>query len=206
MITEIGDYFAKGCGRCARFDTADCSARRWAEGLSALRVICLSTGMTETVKWGHPCYMHAGRNIALIGALRGDFRLSFFNASLLMDSHGLLERQGPNSQHPDTMRFDGGQRVTELAPFLTACLHEAMAFAEAGTLPPKEKADIVLQDELVEALDCDPELAEAFHALTPGRKRSYVIALASTNSPATRRSRIERFREKIIVGKGANER
>ena len=28
-----------------------------------------------------------------------------------------------------------------------------------------------------EAMDADPELAEAFHALTPGRQNSYVIAL-----------------------------
>ena len=36
MITEIEDFFAHGCGRCARFDTADCSALIWAGGLSRL--------------------------------------------------------------------------------------------------------------------------------------------------------------------------
>ena len=38
MITEIEDYFTRGCGRCGRFDTPDCSARRWQEGIVALRV------------------------------------------------------------------------------------------------------------------------------------------------------------------------
>lgn len=70
MITDIKDYFAKGCGRCERFSTPSCSARRWANGLSDLRRICLEVGLVETVKWGHPCYMHAGRNIAIIGATR----------------------------------------------------------------------------------------------------------------------------------------
>ena len=37
MITEIEDFFAKGCGRCARFDTPDCSTRLWIDGLVALR-------------------------------------------------------------------------------------------------------------------------------------------------------------------------
>ena len=64
MITDPGDYFAKGCGRCDRFATPECSTRRWAAGLAALRRICLEAGLTETAKWGHPCYMHAGRNIA----------------------------------------------------------------------------------------------------------------------------------------------
>ena len=80
MITEIEDFFTKGCGRCARFDTPDCSARVWGDGLLALRALCREAGLVETVKWGHPCYMHAGRNVALIGALRGDFRLNFFEA------------------------------------------------------------------------------------------------------------------------------
>lgn len=74
MVTDIEDYFSKGCGRCDRFATPDCATRTWQEGLSALRRICRDMGLRETVKWGHPCYKHAGRNIAIIGALRGDFR------------------------------------------------------------------------------------------------------------------------------------
>ena len=96
MITDIEDFFTQGCGRCDRFATAACSARKWQPGLERLREICRSTGLVETVKWGHPCYMHAGRNIALIGALQGDFRLNFFNAALMKDPDRLLERQGPN--------------------------------------------------------------------------------------------------------------
>ena len=42
--------------------------------LQALRRIGLDLGLQETAKWGHPCYMHAGRNVALIGALRDDLR------------------------------------------------------------------------------------------------------------------------------------
>ena len=33
MITDIEDYFTKGCGRCERFATADCSTRLIATGL-----------------------------------------------------------------------------------------------------------------------------------------------------------------------------
>ena len=63
MITDIEDFFSLGCGRCSRFATADCSTRQWADGLLALRRICLDLGLVEAVKWGHPCYLHAGRNI-----------------------------------------------------------------------------------------------------------------------------------------------
>lgn len=206
MITDIEDYFSRGCGRCGRFDTPDCSARQWARGLATLREICLSEGLSETVKWGHPCYMHAGRNIALIGALRGDFRLSFFNAALLAGGGGLLERQGPNTQHPDMISFTSDGKPVEMEEAIRSLLREAMEHAAAGRLPLKEERGLELPPELVDALDCDPELAEAFHRLTPGRQRSYVINLASTKNPDTRNARISRFRAKIIEGKGAAER
>jgi len=206
MITEIEDFFARGCGRCDRFDTPDCSARRWAEGLAALRAVCLAAGLEECVKWGHPCYIHAGRNIAIIGALRGDFRLSFFNAALMKDSEGLLERQGPNTRHPDMIRFTDTAGVAAKAGIIRAYLAEAMGYAEAGVKPAREDDPLELPEELVEALDADPELAEAFHALTPGRQKSYVINLRGAKAAATRHARIARFRDRIIAGKGAMER
>ena len=49
-------------------------------------------------------------------------------------------------------------------------------------------------------------LAEAFARLTPGRQRSYAIALASAKTSATRTTRIGRFRDRILAGKGATER
>lgn len=52
----------------------------------------------------------------------------------------------------------------------------------------------------------DPELAEAFYRLTPGRQKSYVIHLNSAKHSATRLDRIARCRDKIIAGKGAMER
>ncbi|MBO9547347.1 YdeI/OmpD-associated family protein [Caulobacter sp.] len=206
MITDPDDFFTKGCGRCDRFATPDCSTRPWIEGLNTLRRICLDVGLTETVKWAHPCYMHAGRNIAIFGAFRGDFRLSFLNPGLLVDSEGVLEPQGPNSQTPGMIRFTANDQVVELEPVIRAYLRQLMDHAEAGTEPPKTERQIDVPDELTDALDADPELAEAFHALTPGRQKSYLFALNQAKQSATRVARIEKFRDKIIAGKGALER
>lgn len=206
MITGIEDYFARGCGRCARFDTPDCATKQWAEGLAALRHICGGAGLVETVKWGHPCYMHAGRNVAIIGALRGDFRLSFFEAGLLADPDGLLERQGPNTAWPDMLRFTDAVQVADRAPAIRSLLAEAMGHAAAGRRAPKADRAVDWPDELVAALDRDPDLAEAFHRLTPGRQTSYLIALGGAKRPETRVARIEKFRPRILSGKGAQER
>ena len=206
MITEAGEYFALGCGRCARFATADCSTRRWLAGLLTLRRIAAEAGLTETAKWGHPCYMHAGRNIAILGAFREDFRLTFFNGALMRDPEGLLERQGANARHADCFRFVDNAAPSALEPSLRAYLAEAMDYADRGILPAKESAAPDLPPELIEALDADPELAEAFHALTPGRRKSYVILVSGAKTTAARRSRIGKARAKILAGKGATER
>lgn len=205
MITDIEEFFTRGCGRCDRFATPDCSTRLWAEGLAALRKLCLQAGLAATVKWGHPCYMHAGRNIAIIGAFRGDFRLTFFNAALMKDPDGVLERQGPNTRHADAIRFTDNAQVAAMAPTILRYLAEAMSYAEAGVKPPRDDSAPDLPEELVEAMDADPELAEAFHRLTPGRQKSHVLHVTGTKTPATRVNRIARLRPKILAGKGANE-
>ncbi len=206
MIVDPEDFFTRGCGRCDRFATPECSTRPWIDGLNHLRRICLDMGLEETVKWAHPCYMHAGRNIAIFGALRGDFRLSFMNPGLLKDTEGVLEPQGPNSQTPSMIRFTAAGQVGELEPVIRAYLRQLMDHAEAGTRAAKAPREVDTPDELTDALEADPELAEAFHALTPGRQRSYLFALNQARQPATRIARIEKFRDRIIAGKGALER
>lgn len=206
MITSIEEYFSKGCGRCERFATADCSTRQWSIGLAELRRICLGLGLVETVKWGHPCYMHGNRNVVILGALRNDFRLSFFNAALMKDPDGVLEKQGPNTEYPDMIRFTKNNQVPTMKPIIEAYLLEAISYADAGVKPPKQKGELELPDELLEAVESDPQLAEAFHNLTPGRKKSYVIFLNAAKKPETRVARIAKFRHKILAGKGAMER
>lgn len=211
MITGIEDYFAKGCGRCARFDTPGCSVQIWRDTLAALRAVLCDAkldgvALVETVKWGHPCYMHARRNVAILGALQGEVRLSFFHAGLMTDPDGVLERQGPNTQHADMIRFTDAAQVAALEPVIRAYLAEAMGYARDGIVPVKEQAELDLPEAIINALDADPDYAEAFHRLTPGRQRSYVIALSSAKTETTRVARVARFRDKVLAGKGANER
>jgi uncharacterized protein YdeI (YjbR/CyaY-like superfamily) len=206
MITDPDTYFVQGCGRCDRFATPDCSTRRWRPGLLTLRRIAQDAGLTEVAKWGHPVYRHAGRNVAILGAFRGDYRLSFFNAAFLRDPDGILQKQGPNTRHADCLRFADNDAPMRLAPAIRAYLAEAMGYADRGLLPPKEPTELDLPDELIKALDSDPALAEAFAALTPGRRKSWALHLNDAKTSATRAARIDKGRAKIMGGKGATER
>jgi len=207
MITNIEDYYIKGCGRCDRFETPECSSLKWSLGQVEIRRICLDMGLKEEVKWGHPCYTHNGRNIAIMGALINEFRLNFFNAALMKDPEGVLEKQGEFTRHADSLKFTDRQQVLDLEPVVRAYLKEAIGYADAGIKPPKDQPlEMEMPEELIESLEADPELFEAFYKLTPGRQRSYLFNLNAAKKPETRYARIEKFRDQIIDGKGAMER
>jgi uncharacterized protein YdeI (YjbR/CyaY-like superfamily) len=76
--------------------------------------------------------MHAGRNVVIVGAFRGDFRLSFFNAALMKDSEGVLEKPGLNSRSADMIRFTASSRVAELEPVIVSYLKEAITQTPAS--------------------------------------------------------------------------
>lgn len=103
------------------------------------------------------------------------------------------------------IRFTSNGQVAEMETTVRAYLDEAKDYAASGRKPPRDDSEADFPEELAEALDADPELAEAFLALTPGRRRSYVINLNAAKQRATRVTRIVRFRDKIISGKGAME-
>ena len=104
------------------------------------------------------------------------------------------------------IRFTSDRQVADMAPIIRVYLQEAMGYADAGIKPPNVVREVPIPEELIDALDADPELAEAFHALTPGRQKSYAFNLNQAKQSATRTARIAKFRDKIIAGKGAQER
>ncbi len=201
----VDDYLAQGCGRCDKVGTPECKVNPWRDGLTRLRTVLLDTPLTEDRKWGSPCYTWDGHNVAMIGALKDSFVLSFFKGALLKDPHRLLEAPGPNSHHARYVRFTDNDRVDALADTLKAYVQDAIEIEKAGLKvePRTEQDDTPL--ELQQALDQDPDLRDAFNALTPGRQRSYKIHIGAAKQAATRHNRVEKCREKIFSGKGFNE-
>lgn len=63
-----------------------------------------------------------------------------------------------------------------------------------------------LPEELLVRLESDPELLEAFEALTPGRKRSHTIYISGAKGTEARSRRVERCVPKIMAGMGFQDR
>jgi uncharacterized protein YdeI (YjbR/CyaY-like superfamily) len=53
-------------------------AKTWQEETRKLRSILLDCGLDEDLKWGKPCFMFEGRNVAIIQSFKGHCSLMFF--------------------------------------------------------------------------------------------------------------------------------
>lgn len=178
----------------------------WRPEMETLRTIVLDCGLTEEFKWRAPCYTVGKGNVAAIGPLKDCCSLSFFKGALLKDPRGLLQKPGRNTRAARLFRFTSVPEIVELEPVLKSYLQEAVEIEEAGLkVDFARDRDLDIPPELQEAFDDHPALQTAFEALTPGRQRGYILHFTGSKNPATRRTRIERYTEKILDGKGFHD-
>ena len=180
-------------------------AKKWQGEIRKLRTILLQCGLDEGLKWGKPCFMFEGSNVAVIQPFKEHCSLLFFKGALLEDTHDVLRSQGENTQSALRMEFtrEAGIRKTVVKSYVK----QAIAIEKAGLkVDFKAKHELELPDELTLILKKDRELARAFRALTPGRQRGYVLHFTGAKQSKTRTARIERCIPKILAGRGMNDR
>ena len=181
-------------------------APQWKQELSQLRKIALGTQLTEMIKWGVPCYVFQESNIFLLGSFKAFCSISFFKGSLMKDPQGILSKPGENSQSVRMIKFTHFDQIRELEPVIKAYILEAIEIEKSGAKPILEKSvELEFPEELLQILDQDSAFKTAFSALTPGRQRGYNLFFTAAKQPATRISRIEKYRQQILNGKGIND-
>ena len=177
---------------------------RWQAEAQALRAVLANCDLSEEIKWAKPCYGRDGNNLCIVQPFRDMLALMFFKGALLEDPDALLKEQGENSHSAKRLEFRTVGEVKAAADAIRDFVAQA-AEAERKGLKVERPEDEV-PEELIDALDTDPELREAFDALTPGRKRGYYLTIGEPKKPETRRARIEKHRPRILAGKGIHDR
>lgn len=200
----VDAFMADGCGRCELGGTPRCKVNRWRDLLEQLRDFMLAAGLTETRKWGVPCYMHDGHNVAVLGLTKDSCSIGFFKGVLLADPHELLEKPGDDSQTTRLIRFRSQDDLERAAPHLEAYLENAKARA-GDKVEFKRDHSHDYPEELKERMEEFPDLKLAFEALTPGRQRGYLLHFKSAKQAATRYARIDKSIDLIMAGKGIDE-
>lgn len=183
------------------------STRQWRAEITELRRIVRSCGLDETWKWRQPCYMFHGENIIILGSFKDYCVISFLKGSLLSDPEGLLKKAGEHTQHGRVLRFTSVEEILGLEAVIRSFILEAKDHVKSGqkTEQLNNVTTIPFPQELIAILDTDPPFNQAFQALTPGRQRAYLMHFTSTKSSETRITRINRFRPRIMAGKGMND-
>lgn len=181
-------------------------ASQWQDELKQLRKIALGTQLTEMIKWGVPCYVFEESNIILLGSFKSFCSISFFKGSLMKDPNGILSKPGVNSQSVRMIRFTHLDQIREVEPVIKTYILEAIEIEKTGAKPTIDKsAELAFPEELLKILDQDAAFKAAFTSLTPGRQRGYHLFFTAAKQPATRISRIEKYKQQILDGKGIND-
>jgi uncharacterized protein YdeI (YjbR/CyaY-like superfamily) len=181
-------------------------AKKWQKEMRKLRMIILDCGLIEELKWRQPCYTFQESNIVIIGGFKEYCALMFFKGVLLKDPNNILIRQTENVQASRQIRFINVQEIIEMESILKSYIYEAIEIEKSGLeIDFKETREFVIPEELQRKLNENASLKRAFEALTPGRQRAYILYFSSPKQSKTRESRIKKYVEQILNGKGLND-
>jgi uncharacterized protein YdeI (YjbR/CyaY-like superfamily) len=179
---------------------------RWSAEFAALRQLCLASGLNEKLKWGQACYDLNGGNIVLIHGFKDYCALLFMKGALLKDSQGILVQQTKNVQSARQLRFTSLAEIKRQATAIAAYIKEAVTLEKSGArVQKKDVTDYEMPAEFLTRLDDDPELAEAFSALTPGRQKGYLLHFSAAKQSATRSARVAKHAPRILRGLGLDD-
>ena len=222
---EASVFFEQGCGRCPKGGTPACKVHRWDRELALLRSWILETGLVEECKWGVPCYTQNGRNLVMLSALKDACVLSFLEGAWLKDVAGLLEKPGPNSVRDRVIRWRSWEALQGAEVVVKELLQQHINGSPSAKGVETRKTKVSTKKEshspekgsgstegtpdypleLQTYIQAHPDFAQAFEALTPGRRRGYLLHFSGAAQSSTRLRRIETSRPKVMAGKGMQE-
>ena len=180
--------------------------KRWSAEFAALRQLCLASGLNEKLKWGQACYDLDDGNVVLIHGFKDYCALLFMKGALLEDPKGILIQQTKNVQAARQIRFACLADINKQKAAVRAYLREAIAVEKSGVkVQRKSAAQFDVPEEFLKRLNDDPNLAEAFHGLTPGRQKGYLLHFAGAKLSATRAARVEKHVPRILKGHGLDD-
>jgi uncharacterized protein YdeI (YjbR/CyaY-like superfamily) len=180
--------------------------KRWRAEFAALRQLCVASGLNEELKWGQACYDLSGSNVVLIHGFKNYCALLFMKGALLKDPKGILIQQTRNVQAARQIRFASLADINEQKAPVKAYIKEAIAIEKSGAkVKMRSVARFAVPAEFQKRLDDDPKLAQAFHALTPGRQKGYLLHFAEAKQSATRAARVDKHAPRILKGLGRDD-
>ena len=157
---------------------------------------------TETLKWGHPTFMHDGI-LCGMAAFKAHCAIFFWRGSLIVNPDGRTAN--------DAMGQFG--RITRLADLpsktvLKRYVKEAVRLNVEGVKPAraarKAKPPAPVPDDLAVALRRNKAARETFERFPPSQRREYIEWITEAKRAETRAGRVRTTLEWLAEGKRRN--
>ena len=193
--------------RNPKVDAFIAGEKKWQIEFAKLREIVTTCPVVEEFKWKVPCYTVDGGNVVMIHGFKEYCALLFVKGALLKDSDGILVQQTVNVQAARQIRFQNLDRIKAKETAIKKYVMEAIEIEKSGAAVEwKKSTDFEIPEALLNKFDEIPELANTFHALTPGRQRAYVLFFTQPKQGKNREARVENYVGHIMDGNGLNDR
>lgn len=174
--------------------------------LNELRRILLKSGLTETIKWGIPCYCFEKHNVVATCEFKSYFGLWFYQGALLNDeSNQLINANEENTKALRQWRMTSMEDIDE--QLILSYIHESIENFKIGNiiLPERDK-EISVPEELQAALNQHKELTSKFDELSKTKKRDFCEYIATPKRAETKQQRIEKIIPLIMSGIGLHDK
>jgi uncharacterized protein YdeI (YjbR/CyaY-like superfamily) len=157
----------------------------------------------ETMKWSFPHFMYKGM-LCSMASFKEHCAFGFWKSSLLVKSAG-GEAEKAMGQFGRITKLSDLPSQTVLAGYIK----EAMKLNDDGvkvpkSSKPKASREVVVPDDLADALARNKAARATFEGFSPSNKREYVDWITEAKTEATRLRRIETALEWMAEGKPRN--
>lgn len=181
------------------------SSHLWAEELDMLKAILNKTPLVETTKWGGPTYTYNGKNVLGLGGFKNFFTIWFYKGVFLKDEDKILiNANEENTKSLRQWRFTSKNEIDEKK--VLQYIYEAIEVEKAGLEIKPEKKETVIPELLLQELDANPAMLEAFQKLTPFKQREYCEFIETAKQEKTKLARLEKMRPQLLMGIGLNDK
>jgi uncharacterized protein YdeI (YjbR/CyaY-like superfamily) len=192
-----------------RYRTVDeyiLNAQNGKEILMVLRDLINTTELIETVKWGAPCYTLHKKNVVGLVSFKSYVGLWFYQGALLKDENEVLINAYENKTK--ALRQWHFKSVKDLdEKLILKYVNEAIQNQKQNKeIKADRSKELLIPDELKEALKDDAQLAENFNALTKGKQREFAAYISEAKRVETRRSRLQKIIPFIQQNIGLNDK
>jgi uncharacterized protein YdeI (YjbR/CyaY-like superfamily) len=161
--------------------------------------------VTETIKWGFPCFDHKGP-VCQMAAFKQHMSFGFWKASQLNDPKKLLQQDEPSagSLGKITSLLDLPSDDV-LIDFIKQSVHiNENNIKPAEKKVAKPKAAIEMPADFAGLLAASPKSEAVYNNFSPSQKREYLEWIVEAKTDETRQKRMQTAVEWISEGKSRN--